>query len=268
MIINMVGGGGGAALNFKVVPGLTQPGTASENTIWVKTEKIGVWYFYATQPEGLQKWDMWFQTGAESDFAFNALRKSGLQVYPQRAMQYVDGNLVSVETMIYQSGEWVQWWNGELYYSGNEFEDITGGWIGDTRAYTGNSGTAPIITRGNTRITAKHSSTQKTGTFRTSKAVDLTGVKSITATGEFYNATGSDGNVSLNVWSNIGNSYPEHRVATVQVPKQTKVEELTVPVGDLPSGSYYVGFIIYSGATASGSGADTFVGMDSCVLIK
>jgi hypothetical protein len=268
MIINMTGGGGGAALNFKVVPGLTQPGTAAENTIWVKTERIGAWYFSTTQPENMQEWDVWFQTGAESDFAFNALRKSGLQVYPQMAMQYVDGNLVSVETMIYQGGEWVQWWNGELYYSGNEFEDITGGWIADTRAYTNNNGVAPIITRGNTRITAKHDTNQKTGTFRTSKAVDLTGVKTIKAVGEFYNATGSDGNVSLNVWTDIGNSYQDYRVATVQVPSMTKQEEITVDVSNLQSGSYYVGFIIYSGASTSPSGADTFVGMDSCVLLK
>ena len=51
MIINMTGGGGGAALNFKVVPGLTQPGTASENTIWVNTDqKITSWVFSAIKP--------------------------------------------------------------------------------------------------------------------------------------------------------------------------------------------------------------------------
>lgn len=128
MIINMAGGGGGAALNFKVVPGLTQPGTASENTIWVKTEKINNWYFSATQPEGLQKWDVWFTTGTKSDFAFNALRKNGLHVYPLSAKQMVNGALVNVEAKSYQNGAWVYWWNGELYDYGNEWERKTGGW--------------------------------------------------------------------------------------------------------------------------------------------
>lgn len=51
MIINMTGGGGGAALNFKVVQGLTQPGTAEENTIWVNTDqKITSWVFSAIKP--------------------------------------------------------------------------------------------------------------------------------------------------------------------------------------------------------------------------
>lgn len=109
MIINMVGGGGGAALNFKVVPGLTQPGTASENTIWVKAEKIGSWYFSFTQPEGLQEWDVWFPTGTKSNVAFNALKKNGIQVYPLSAKQYVSGAWADKTAMIYQNGEWVDW---------------------------------------------------------------------------------------------------------------------------------------------------------------
>lgn len=107
MIINMVGGGGGAALNFKVVPGLTQPGTASENTIWVKTERIGAWYFSATQPEGLQEWDVWFPTGTASEVEFNAIKKNAVQVYPLSAKQLVSGALVDVTAKSYHNGEWV-----------------------------------------------------------------------------------------------------------------------------------------------------------------
>lgn len=101
--------GGGGGLNFKVVPGLTQPGTASENTIWVKAEKIGAWYFSATQPENMQEWDVWFQTGTESAVKFNALRKNVVQVYPFAATQYVNGILTGVDAKIYQNGEWVDW---------------------------------------------------------------------------------------------------------------------------------------------------------------
>ena len=46
-------GGGGTALNFKVV-GNPQPESAKGNTIWVNTDvPIGAWYFAATQPENL-----------------------------------------------------------------------------------------------------------------------------------------------------------------------------------------------------------------------
>ena len=102
-------GSGGAALNFKVVLGLTQPGTASENTIWIKTEKIGVWSFSANQPEEMQEWDVWFQTGTESEVEFNALKKHCIQVYPISAKQYVSGTWVEVTAKSYQNGEWVEW---------------------------------------------------------------------------------------------------------------------------------------------------------------
>lgn len=99
----------GVELNFDVVPGLTQPGTAAENTIWVKTEQIGAWYFSATQPEGLQEWDVWFPTGTKSAAEFNALRKNGLKVYPLSARQYVNGAFVYKTAKSYQGGKWVSW---------------------------------------------------------------------------------------------------------------------------------------------------------------
>lgn len=187
MIINMTGGGGGAALNFKVVPGLTQPGTASENTIWVKTEEINNWYFSATKPEGLQKWDVWFTTGTKRDFAFNALRKNGLQVYPLSAKQMVSGALVDVESMIYQGGEWLEWIT-YLFNNGDLCEDITGGWTSDgftnssssfqrVNATIGNTlklsaadgkmclcGTANKVKFGENNTTLKITVTEKTGT--------------------------------------------------------------------------------------------------------
>lgn len=112
------GEGGGAALNFKVVPGLTQPGTAAEKTIWVKTEKIGAWYFSATQPEGMKEWDVWISTGTSSQVEFNALKKNGIQVYPISAKQYVNGVWVDKTVKTYQGGKWVEWWDGYYFKEG------------------------------------------------------------------------------------------------------------------------------------------------------
>lgn len=113
MIFNMTGGG--ASLNFKVVPGLTQPGTAAENTIWVETEKIGTWYFSATQPEGMQEWDVWFPTGTSSSAEFNVLKKNGIQVYPISAHQYINGALVNKKAHIYHAGDWKKF-SDEVFY--------------------------------------------------------------------------------------------------------------------------------------------------------
>lgn len=117
----------GVELNFDVVPGLTQPGTAAENTIWVKAEKIGAWYFSATQPEGMVDYDVWFPVGTSSSVEFNALKKGGIQVYPLSAKQMVSGVLKDVTAKSYIGNEWVEWIQ-YLYNNGNTYDAITGGW--------------------------------------------------------------------------------------------------------------------------------------------
>lgn len=119
----------GVELNFDVVPGMTQPGTAAENTIWVETEKIGAWHFSATQPDGMVDYDVWFSVGTYSTVEFNALKKGGIQVYPLSAKQMISGALVDKIAKSYLSGKWVEWIpKDSLYYKGNEITHITGGW--------------------------------------------------------------------------------------------------------------------------------------------
>lgn len=109
---------GGAALNFKVV-GNPQPASPRENTIWLNTDvPIGAWYFSATQPENLNEGDVWFPVGTSSSVEFNALKKNGIQVYPQSAKQYVSGALVDVTAKSYQNGEWVNWVIAEIIVDG------------------------------------------------------------------------------------------------------------------------------------------------------
>ena len=134
-------GSGGATLNFKVVPGLTQPGTASENTIWLETDNITGWYFSATKPNSMENGEVWFPIGTESAVEFNALKKNGIMVYPQSAKKMVSGALVDLEAMIYQGGKWIAW-TRYLYEKGNHHTDITGGWKGS--ASIASSGTVTL----------------------------------------------------------------------------------------------------------------------------
>lgn len=112
----------GVELNFEVVGGTTQPSNSKENTIWVKTEKIGAWHFSVTQPEGMQEWDVWFLYEKKSNFSFNALKKNRIMVYPISAKQYVSGALVEVEAKSYRDGEWVEWESQKyVFKSGSGF---------------------------------------------------------------------------------------------------------------------------------------------------
>lgn len=109
MIFN-VSGGGGTALNFRVVGGTTAPTNPAENCIWVNTDTpITSWIFSATEPSPAEAGKVWISTGTSSTVEFNALKKNGIQVYPISAKQYVGGVWVDREAQVYQSGEWKDW---------------------------------------------------------------------------------------------------------------------------------------------------------------
>ena len=98
------GAGGGAALNFKVVGGTTEPASPKENTIWVNTDaEITSWIFSATEPENPSEGMVWISTGASSNIVFNALKKNSVMVYPFAASQYISGAWVSVGVKAYQN---------------------------------------------------------------------------------------------------------------------------------------------------------------------
>lgn len=135
MIHDMIGGGGGASLNFKIVGGTSAPASPKENTIWVNTSTaITSWAFSATEPETPVAGMVWITTGKSSTAPFNALKKNNITVYPISAKHYVSGAWVDKTAKSYQNGAWVDWWNGELYEYGNEYEGVTGGWSADSNS--------------------------------------------------------------------------------------------------------------------------------------
>lgn len=229
-------GGGGAALNFKVVPGLTQPSTVSENAIWVKTEKIGAWYFSAALPEGMQEWDVWFPTGTSSPIEFNALKKNGITVYPMSAKQYVSGVLVDVTAKSYHGGAWVDWYPaGAMYYEGYQNEAVTGGWIVNAQ-----SGATVTFADNKIGITAGGDN----GSFvvRTSNKVDLSGFSNLICEGYFdSHYTGSEYPFVFGLTKNV-KSPPlvpgSLEVASVRTTQASGAFTLTVPLGGVSSACY------------------------------
>ena len=124
-------GGGGSALNFKVIAvssELLLPATAKENTIAVITDTaITAYVFSSTAPTSPAEGMVWFATGTNSTVGFNAIKKNGLWVYPTGCQQYVSGAWVSRTAKTYQNGAWVDWTRW-LYNNGDEVTSVTGGW--------------------------------------------------------------------------------------------------------------------------------------------
>lgn len=236
MIFNM-SGGGGAALNFKVMGGTAEPSNPAENTIWIDTDaKITGWLFSSHQPENPAEGMVWIATGSASNAEFNALKKNNITVYPLSAKQYVSGAWVDKTAKSYQNGAWVDWWNGELYDTGNEYEAFTGGWTA-TALFSSTQ-----VTKDTTSMTIK--TDYGDDALYCSNKMDLTDFSKLVVTGKSFRNNSSaerrEGNTKICVWSAIGSSVSDNRVAYANYPAADYDGEFELDVSSL-TGEYYVG---------------------------
>ncbi len=138
-------------LNFTVVGGTTQPSSPAANTIWVNTStSITSWVFSATQPTSPSNGMVWIKTGTSCDVTFNALKTNNITVYPLECKQYVSNAWVDKVAKTYQSSAWHDWWSGQLFINGNQYTNMTGGWV--VYPLTAN---APLIEINNSVILCK-----------------------------------------------------------------------------------------------------------------
>ena len=241
------GAGGGASLNFKVVGRTSAPASPKENTIWVNTSTtITSWVFSATQPTG-STGRVWISVGASSPVAFNALKKNNITVYPLSAKQYVSGAWVDKEAKSYQNGAWVDWWSGVLYENGDEYENITGGWIGTPKKYdSGCNAVEANITRGTTTITMKPNG-DGSCIVHTANKIDLTNYSKLVFDGKVSGASSYASLANMRVWSDFGTYQTSKAAATASLQYHSD-GVVTLDISKL-TGSYYVGFGLHASGT-------------------
>ena len=111
MVFN-ISGGGGQTLNFKMVGALTQPDSATENTIWVKTDvAINAWSIAEDAPSEPAGGMVWVKARSDGSVSFNTLRKNAIIVFLSSAQQYIGGQWKNMEAYAYIGGKWVQFSN-------------------------------------------------------------------------------------------------------------------------------------------------------------
>lgn len=109
------------SLNFEVV-GNPKPQNPKENTVWVNTDvAIPNWTLSATEPSSGDEGMVCIRTGKASKFAFNALTKNGLMVYPIVAYQNISGAFKRVSAEIWQAGKWQSLLTDTAFYENGEF---------------------------------------------------------------------------------------------------------------------------------------------------
>lgn len=256
MILNLTGGGG-AALNFKVV-GNPKPSNPKENTVWVNTNiDIPSWIFSAIKPENPVYGMVWFSVGTSSNAEFNSLKKNGIMVYPISASQYIGGEWVSVTATSYQGGAWVDWIE-YLYNKGDLCNHITGGW--NTRGWTLESGggritKAPTITYNSNAVVISMPSASayhETGIWETQRDIDLTDVLTI----RFHilytsRGSGSSEMIRVGAFTRSGTYVKTASVAYVDITSSGNTNRFyDVDVGSL-SGAYDIGVALNSYAAGA-----------------
>lgn len=167
-------------LNFDIIGYKTEAemmeDTPSENTIGVITDTpITGYRFSTTEPEGINDGEVWICTDVRSYVAFDIV--DGVTVYPLYVKQMVSGVWVDKTAESWQGGEWVPWWDGYIYDTGNMFEEYTGGFASYHTATTTypNKGS---FSAGDSYITV--SVPKASGiVLKTKNKIDLTRIKTI-----------------------------------------------------------------------------------------
>lgn len=145
----------------------------------------------------------------------------------------------------------MNFWDGTLYDAGNEYTDITGGWVAQAwkdqygLEYPA-TGKAPSITRGSTKMTVKLSQSRsgkyESGAAATSQAIDLTNFSKLQFTGS------SNETEEFLCWFGVlpeGETDMEKAAANMDI--KTSNKTYTLDISKL-SGRYYIflGLYVYN----------------------
>ena len=234
--------------NYCVVGVPTVPEDPTENMIWVNTNiSIGAAYFSDVEPKNMAPGDLWVYTGKgkSNTVSFESLQVGSdymNTICPINAKQMVDGELVERTTKIWQNGEWTDWWLGELYENGDQFEGVTGGWTSHEYAcdigYAGGTVLKPDLTFNNTNLYA--SIGDGSGVVRTSNLIDVTNFSTLRFSGS---ASWSGGEIRLCLWPDTDGNWNKNAAASLTL-KNNTTDIYELAIEDL-SGRYYIGFGLY-----------------------
>lgn len=245
MILN-IGSGGYNSLNFKILDSVMPPSVSTENTIWVQTDiPISGWVFSDTEPVAPVDRQLWIVTGVNGKIHFNALKKNGIYVRPMTTKQYIDGNWVDKPAKIYQKNsdgvlDWYDW-IVYLYDRGNEYEDVTGGFI-ETKYYAGSNGEVDMDILDTSIYVKALANTAGTSAWSgavTGRAINLTNINTLFASGNCSDArSGSAGSAGVGLRVTSTQEIKDY-VAADKVVTATGDFNISLDVSSL-NGEYYV----------------------------
>ena len=173
-------GSGGGARSYKVTGSVSAPENPFYGDIWVQTSVAITQIDITSEQQVIPVWDgrdgmVQIVTGTQwnDDLYVDSdhRREYNLYLYPRACVQRFDGAWHRMTAYIYTlKNRWIQFssaWDGTLFYNGNQYADVTGGWTG-ADSYSPN---------------LKATLMSGTITISTANAVDLGGFSTLKFTG-------------------------------------------------------------------------------------
>lgn len=201
-------GGGKDRLRFRLFAGQNPPNNPKQADVFVRTNVLPIneWQLRGEAhplPWLEQETDIVIQTSSSpsgSAFVdiFNSSANNKGRIYEKfmSCIQQVSGKWVKREAYVWNKNKWVQFsttYNGELFYQGNQFTDVTRGWNSfGVRMYPWNEGwggAAPTMEFG-TNMVVYQSSNPNFGTIFTGTSIDVTKYRALKANVQ-YNLRGA-----------------------------------------------------------------------------
>lgn len=251
------GSGGGTSLGFEIVGGTIRPGKPTQNMVWVNTDvDITSYAFSATEPENPVEGMLWVTIADSSSVkSVFTVDKEWVTLYLVSVKQYISGAWVGKSAMNYQNGTWTDWWTGELYTPGNEWESITGGFA--TKGFPLNTGDAPqsnpaTITRNADNIRFTNTDAGCGLGYFVNK-IKLTDFNTLTFVGEMK-YSGNSWYTGLGIWKDISTAVGTNRVAYLNGNSTGGA----IDISSVDPGEYYIGFWI--------RGSGSYINLTSLIL--
>lgn len=136
-------GSGGGARSYKVTGSVSAPENPFHGDIWVQTSVAITQIDITSEQQVIPVWDgrdgmVQIVTGTQwtDDLYVDSdhRREYNLYLYPRACVQRFDGAWHRMTAYIYTlKNRWIQFssaWDGTLFYNGNQYTDVTGGWTG------------------------------------------------------------------------------------------------------------------------------------------
>ena len=253
-------GGGKDRLRFRLFAGQNPPNNPKQADVFVRTNVLPIneWQLRGEAhplPWLEQETDIVIQTSSSpsgSAFVdiFNSSANNKGRIYEKfmSCIQQVSGKWVRREAYVWNNNKWVQFsttYNGELFYQGNQFTEVTGGWNPtNARIYPWNEGwgmRAPIMNIG-TNMVVYQDSNPVFGTIFTRNKIDVSKYKALKADVQYdLKGPGHNNGFWLGVSTSNGDQYRDVAAFMAQTDHGNKAHDgvITIDLSNV-SGSVYV----------------------------